>query len=120
MKQKYVPLDKLSKRKKQEYYAAYRKDWGELNPVTRKTPNPKAYKRKKSGQRYEHEPLSEFYLLIQSLENNLFFSFGFGFSRLSFRRFRCSVNKLRKVCPPVESQYVHHKYIELVHDIRRQ
>jgi len=64
MKQKYVPIDKLSKKKKKEYYASQRKDWGELNPVTRKTPNPRAYKRKKSGQRYEYEPLSGFYLFL--------------------------------------------------------
>ena len=61
-KQKYVPLDKQSKQKRKEYYANRRKDWGGLNPVTRKPPNPKAYKRKKSGQRHDHEPLSGFYL----------------------------------------------------------
>jgi len=66
MKQKYVPLDKLSKRKKKEYYASKRKGWGELNPVTRETPNPRAYKRKKSGQRYEHEPLSGFFCFADS------------------------------------------------------
>jgi len=64
MKQKYVPLDKLSKRKRKEYYASFRKDWNGINPVTRSTPNLKAYKRKKSGQRYEeHEPLSGFFIL---------------------------------------------------------
>jgi len=57
LKQKYVPLDKQSKRKRKEYYTAQRRDWGDVNPVTRMTPNPKAYNRKKSGQRYEHEPL---------------------------------------------------------------
>jgi hypothetical protein len=61
MMQKYVPLEKQSKRQKQEYYAARRKDWGGLNPVTRKPPNPKAYIRKKSGQRYEHEPRPGFF-----------------------------------------------------------
>jgi hypothetical protein len=61
VKQKYVPLDKLSKRKRKEYYASFRKDWNGINPVTRSTPNPRAYKRNKSGQRYEYEPLSGFY-----------------------------------------------------------
>ena len=64
MEQKFVPLEKQSKRKRKEYYASQRKDWGELNPVTRTTPNPKAYKRKKSGQRYEHEPLSGFFYKV--------------------------------------------------------
>ena len=54
MKNKYVPLDKQSKRKRKEYYAAQRRDWGDVNPITRMTPNLKAYNRKKSGQRYEH------------------------------------------------------------------
>ena len=60
MKKQYIPLDKRSKREQHEYHEAKRGSWGGLNPVTRKPPNPKAYKRKKSGQRYEHEPLSGF------------------------------------------------------------
>ena len=63
MKQKFVPLEKQSKRQRKEYYALQRKTWGELNPVSRTVPSAKAYKRKKSGQRYEHEPLSGFYFL---------------------------------------------------------
>ena len=61
MKQKYVPLDKQSKRKRKEYYAKQRRDWGNINPVTRMTPDPKAYKRKKSEQRYEYEPSPGFF-----------------------------------------------------------
>ena len=45
---KYVPIEKLSKAKKREYYAAQRKNWGEINPVTRLPENPKAYKRPKN------------------------------------------------------------------------
>ena len=63
-KQNFVPLEKQSKRKRKEYYAARRKTWGELNPVTRSTPNPRAYNRKKSGQRYEHEPLPGFFIYL--------------------------------------------------------
>lgn len=62
MKSKYVPLDKQSKRKRKEYYTAQRKDWGTINPVTKKTSNLKAYSRKKTGQWYEYEPLSGFFL----------------------------------------------------------
>jgi len=62
MKKRYIPLEKQSKQKQREYHAARRGSWGEVNPVTRKSPNPKAYNRKKSGQRYEHEPMPGFYL----------------------------------------------------------
>jgi len=48
MKQKYVPIEKQSKRKQKEFYSTQRRDWGNVNPVTRKTPNIKAYDRKKS------------------------------------------------------------------------
>jgi len=64
MKQNHIPLDKQSKRRKKKYHAAQRRDWGNLNPVTRKPPNPKAYNRKKSKQRYEHEPCLDFLLLF--------------------------------------------------------
>ena len=57
---KHIPLDKQSKRKQREYYAALRRDWGILNPVSRKTANQKAYNRKKSGKRHEYEPLPGF------------------------------------------------------------
>ena len=61
-RQKFIPLGKQSKKAQQEYHAARRKDWGSLNPVTRKPPDPKAYNRKKSGPRFEHEPWPGFYL----------------------------------------------------------
>ena len=60
MKHFYVPLEKRSKREQREHYAARRGSWGGVNPVTRKPPNPKAYKRKKSGQRNEYESLPGF------------------------------------------------------------
>lgn len=45
---KYVPIKKLSKRKRREINARRRGSWGGLNPVTRKPKNPKAYSRKKA------------------------------------------------------------------------
>ncbi|MCL2376175.1 MAG: hypothetical protein FWC76_02145 [Defluviitaleaceae bacterium] len=64
MKQKFVPLAKRPKREQKEYHAAQRRDWGYLNPATRKTPNLKAYNRKKSKQRWhEHEPCLDFYFV---------------------------------------------------------
>jgi len=56
MKQKYIPLEKQSKRKQKEFNQLQRRDWGVLNPVTRKVSNNKAYNRKKSEWRREYEP----------------------------------------------------------------
>jgi len=60
MKQKYVPLDKRSKKKQKEYHEMQRKSWGEFNPITRKTDNLNVYNRKKSERRHEYEPCSDF------------------------------------------------------------
>ena len=45
---KFIPLEKLSKRKKRELMAKKRHNWGSVNPVTRKPETPKAYKREKT------------------------------------------------------------------------
>ena len=69
MKQKYIPLEKRSKREQREYHATRRGNWGEVNPVTRTTPNLKVYSRKKSGQRYEHEPIARiFYAYVMQVQ----------------------------------------------------
>ena len=65
-KQKFVPLEKQSKRQRKEYYSSRRKDWGEFNPVTRTVPSAKVYNRKKSGKRCEHEPLSGFFYMFKT------------------------------------------------------
>ena len=44
---KYVSLDKRSKKAQREYHAKQRRTWGELNPVTRSVPSGKTYNRKK-------------------------------------------------------------------------
>jgi len=46
--EKFIPYEKLSKRKKQELNAKQRREWGGMNPVTRRAENPKAYNRKKT------------------------------------------------------------------------
>lgn len=51
----FIPFDKLSKKKKQEENNKRRKDWGGLNPVTRKPDNPKAYNRSKEKSRLKDE-----------------------------------------------------------------
>jgi len=61
MKQKFIPLEKRTKREQKEYHSNQRRDWGTLNPVTRKVENGKAYSRKKSKQRWhEYEPGLDF------------------------------------------------------------
>lgn len=47
---KFIPYEKLSKKKQRELNAAKRGSWGGLNPVTRRPENPKAYNRQKAQQ----------------------------------------------------------------------
>lgn len=46
--EKFIPYDKLSKKKKRELDQKRRGSWNGLNPVTRMPPNPKAYNRPKA------------------------------------------------------------------------
>jgi hypothetical protein len=46
--EKFIPFEKLSKREKREHNRLRRSDWGNLNPVTRRAKNPKAYDRSKA------------------------------------------------------------------------
>lgn len=48
--EKYIPYEKLSKKRKREINAQKRGSWGGLNPVTRKPEHSKAYRRSKAGQ----------------------------------------------------------------------
>ena len=45
---KFIPYEKLSKKKKRQLDAEKRGSWYGLNPITRKPKNPKAYDRKKA------------------------------------------------------------------------
>ena len=45
--EKFIPYEKLSKKEKRKLDQAKRQTWGNLNPVTRKPENSKAYNRKK-------------------------------------------------------------------------
>jgi len=48
--EKFVPYEKLSKKEKKKLNEARRGTWQGLNPVTRKSENPKAYNRRKARQ----------------------------------------------------------------------
>ena len=52
---KYVSLDKRSKKAQREYHSKQRRTWGEFNPVTRNVPSGKIYNRKKEKQRIGKE-----------------------------------------------------------------
>ena len=43
--EKFIPYEKLSKKKKRELDLKRRGNWNSLSPVTRMPPNPKAYNR---------------------------------------------------------------------------
>lgn len=53
---KFIPYEKLQKKKQRELVAKQRGSWGAVNPVTRKPANPKAYHRKKAGRWSEKAP----------------------------------------------------------------
>ena len=46
--EKFIPYEKLSKKEKRKMDLAKRQTWGDLNPVTRKPTNSKAYNRKRA------------------------------------------------------------------------
>ncbi|MGM9590936.1 MAG: hypothetical protein ACI3V0_12330 [Faecousia sp.] len=46
--EKFIPYEKLSKKEKRKLDSARRGTWGEVNPVTRKPANSKAYNRRKA------------------------------------------------------------------------
>ena len=46
--EKYVPFEKLSKKKQRELNAKRRNTWGSISPITRKPNSPKAYNRRKA------------------------------------------------------------------------
>ena len=43
--ERYIPVDKLSKKQKKAYYAARRGSWNGVIPVSRQVPSKKIYNR---------------------------------------------------------------------------
>ena len=50
--EKFVPYEKLSKKEKRRLDRAKRQTWGDLNPVTRKPVNSRAYNRKRAQKQW--------------------------------------------------------------------
>ena len=61
---KFIPYEKLSKKKKREQDSKRRSIWT-ISPVTRRPENPKAYKRKKTQDRYEDADPEFLYKFMQ-------------------------------------------------------
>ena len=55
--ERFIPYEKLSKKEKKKLNQAKRQTWGNLNPVTRKPENSKAYNRRKA-QNWKKDTLS--------------------------------------------------------------
>ena len=64
MKDRFVPLEKRSKREQRSYHQEHRRTWGAINPVTRKPPNPKVYNRKKNRHIEKNDSMSVFCFLL--------------------------------------------------------
>ena len=63
--EKFIPYEKLSKKEKRKLDQAKRQTWGELNPVTRKPQNSKAYNRRKA-QSWKRDSGSVPFILLNS------------------------------------------------------
>ena len=46
--ERFIPYEKLSKKEQRKQNRARRGGWGAMNPVTRRSENPKAYRRNKA------------------------------------------------------------------------
>lgn len=64
--QKFIPFVKLSKKAQQAINKNRRKNWGNIDPVTKRPANSKAYNRKKARAWKDTFPTSElFYYLVK-------------------------------------------------------
>ena len=75
--ERFIPYEKLSKKKKRELDLKRRGGWGGLNPVTRKPTNPKAYDRRKA-QSWKKDPGSALFPIEAA-------STGFDWRRIALR-----------------------------------
>ena len=64
--EKFVPYEKLSKKKKRELDAKRRGSWNGINPVTRKPENSKAYNRRKARTWSDDSLTVPFFLRLDS------------------------------------------------------
>lgn len=69
--EKFIPYEKLSKKKRRELDRRKRSDWGEIKPVSRRIESGKIYKRKKAKpeEDLDASPFSYFFLPLPPMEN---------------------------------------------------
>ena len=63
--EKFVPYEKLSKKKKRERDRLMRKTWGDVNPVTRRSGDARKYDRKKDQRRYDEYKHADLFFRIR-------------------------------------------------------
>lgn len=51
----FIPYEKLSKKERRKHDLAKRQTWGDLNPVTRRPENSRAYRRLAENRRFRDE-----------------------------------------------------------------
>lgn len=64
--ERYIPVDKMSKKQKKAYYAARRGNWSGVNPVSRAVPSKKIYNRKQAKHWREEDALPVLFLDIKN------------------------------------------------------
>ena len=70
--EKFIPYEKLSKKEKRKLDQAKRQTWGNLNPVTRKPENSKAYNRNKARnwkREISRDPVPGFNFILLTMVN---------------------------------------------------
>ena len=76
---KYIPYEKLSKKKRRELDTRRRGSWNGFSPVTRRPENPKAYNRQKARKRSDDFPDRAFFFQknfnILKKNSSIFLSF---------------------------------------------
>ena len=60
--ERYIPVDKLSKKQTKAYYAARRGSWNGVKPVSRQVPSKKIYNRKQAKHWRDEDALPVFNL----------------------------------------------------------
>jgi hypothetical protein len=65
--QKFIPFAKLSKKSQQAINKSRRKSWGNIDPVTKRPANAKAYNRKKAQAWKDGFPTPELFIFYKFL-----------------------------------------------------
>lgn len=70
--EKFIPFEKRSKKEQKKCNAQRRNTWGTLNPVTRKSENPKAYNRRKARKWSDDSMTVPFAICVSFFEDSLY------------------------------------------------